>query len=154
MRDDDDDAERPGRRSNDVDFRLGARLRQLRRLRRLSQTELGERIGVTYQQVQKYERGQNRLPARLLPRLVRVLGVHSDLLLAGLPDGEAGEGAEPPLLDEAEMAQLLSAFSTMRGADSRRRLLAIVRAFAEEAERTAHPDRAACGVPHAAERGW
>jgi transcriptional regulator with XRE-family HTH domain len=131
---DDDEGPVAGRRSNDVDARLGARIRHLRRLRRLSQGELGELIGVTYQQVQKYERGQNRLPARLLPQLARILGVHSDLLLAGLIEEDSAVEADLPALDDSETVQLLSAFSTMREAGSRRRLLAIVRAFAEEAQ--------------------
>jgi transcriptional regulator with XRE-family HTH domain len=57
------------------DIQVGERLRALRRAARLSQTALGNRIGVTFQQVQKYENGSNRIAASRLWLIARCLGV-------------------------------------------------------------------------------
>src|SRR3954464_14114401 len=70
---------RPGRPKmetpNPIDVRVGARLRLRRNMLGLSQGELGEAIGVTFQQVQKYERGANRIGASRLHELSRILDV-------------------------------------------------------------------------------
>src|ERR671916_2789461 len=70
---------RPGRPKvetpNPVDVRVGARLRLRRNMLGLSQEKLGEAIGLTFQQVQKYERGANRIGASRLYELSRVLDV-------------------------------------------------------------------------------
>jgi transcriptional regulator with XRE-family HTH domain len=127
--------ERPAgssRAADTSDARLGVRVRQLRRLRGLSQADVAQVLGVTYQQVQKYETGKTRLPARMLPMLARLLDVDADLLLAGV---QAEAAAPPPFQgpDERETAELLSTFAAMRHPQSRRRLLSIVKVFAAEA---------------------
>src|SRR5689334_5684014 len=70
---------RPGRPKietpNPIDIRVGARLRLRRTMLGLSQEKLGEAIGLTFQQVQKYERGANRIGASRLYELSRVLDV-------------------------------------------------------------------------------
>src|ERR1051325_9254823 len=70
---------RPGRPKmeipNPIDVRVGARLRLRRNMLGLSQEKLGEAIGLTFQQVQKYERGANRIGASRLHELSRVLDV-------------------------------------------------------------------------------
>ncbi len=60
---------------NPVDVHVGARLRVRRTLLGMSQTTLSEAMGLTYQQVQKYERGANRISASRLFALTRVLDV-------------------------------------------------------------------------------
>src|SRR5215204_866273 len=70
---------RPGRprmeTPDPIDIRVGARLRLRRNMLGLSQERLGEAIGLTFQQVQKYERGANRIGASRLHELSRVLDV-------------------------------------------------------------------------------
>ena len=65
-----------------VDVHVGARLRQRRTLLGMSQTTLGDAIGLTFQQVQKYERGSNRISASRLFALTRVLDVPIEYFLA------------------------------------------------------------------------
>lgn len=122
------------RAADHADARLGVRLRQLRRLRGLSQADVAQVVGVTYQQIQKYETGKTRLPARMIPTMAALLEVDSELLLVGLSQ-EAAASAAPARTgpDERETQELLSAFAAMRHARSRRRLLAIVKAFSAEA---------------------
>src|SRR5579884_1124067 len=70
---------RPGRRKTDrpnpIDVHVGSRIRLRRNMLALSQEKLGEAIGLTFQQVQKYERGANRVGASRLHELSRVLDV-------------------------------------------------------------------------------
>src|SRR5256885_2334714 len=58
-----------------LDTMVGARIRVFRIHRKISQTDLAEQIGVTFQQVQKYEKGTNRIGASRLSRIATVLGV-------------------------------------------------------------------------------
>ncbi len=63
------------RRANDVDTHVGSRVRVRRMLMGMSQEKLGESLGLTFQQVQKYEKGTNRIGASRLFALAQVLGV-------------------------------------------------------------------------------
>lgn len=65
----------PGRKPDPLDVMVGAKIRVLRVSRGLSQSELADEIGVTFQQVQKYEKGANRVGASRLSQIAGVLGV-------------------------------------------------------------------------------
>ncbi|MCB9979577.1 MAG: helix-turn-helix transcriptional regulator [Rhodospirillales bacterium] len=63
---------------------LGQNIRKLRRIKGLSQKQVGDTLGITYQQVQKYEKGQNRIPADFLILLQNLFNVpYSELLPSG-----------------------------------------------------------------------
>ena len=64
--------------SDDIDFHLGKRMRRRRRLLGLTQQQLADACGVRFQQIQKYERARNSLPAASLPPLAERLGVRPD----------------------------------------------------------------------------
>ena len=78
-----------------LDRYVGAMVRGRRRALRLSQTELGEAIGVTFQQVQKYENGTNRIGASNLYRIARHLGVEVTFFFDGI---EQVDGVAPDQL--------------------------------------------------------
>jgi transcriptional regulator with XRE-family HTH domain len=65
----------PTRMPDPLDALVGARIRVFRIHRKISQTDLAEQIGVTFQQVQKYEKGTNRIGASRLSRIAAVLGI-------------------------------------------------------------------------------
>jgi transcriptional regulator with XRE-family HTH domain len=65
----------PTKMPDPLDAMVGARIRVFRIHRRISQTDLADQIGVTFQQVQKYEKGANRIGASRLSRIATVLGV-------------------------------------------------------------------------------
>lgn len=73
--DDEVDNERSSRKPNPIDAHVGTRVRLRRMLLGMSQEKLGEHLGLTFQQVQKYEKGVNRIGASRLFDLSRVLGV-------------------------------------------------------------------------------
>lgn len=70
--------------ASSVDASVGSRIKALRRAARMSQERLAERLGVTFQQVQKYERGVNRVSASRLWDIAQALGVTSDRLFEAL----------------------------------------------------------------------
>jgi transcriptional regulator with XRE-family HTH domain len=79
-----------GRTRSDIDIEIGRRLRQARLRLGLTQNEVGETIGVTHQQIQKYEHGESRLTLSALARLRSVLRIEADDLLPPLRnDGSA-----------------------------------------------------------------
>src|SRR5215203_3079760 len=94
---------RPGRpradKPNPIDVQVGSRVRLRRNMLGLSQEKLGEAIGLTFQQVQKYERGANRIGASRLHELSRVLDVPVSFFFDDTDPVRApamGGFAEPP----------------------------------------------------------
>ena len=78
---------------NPIDIHVGNHLRVRRTLRGLSQTELAAAVGLTFQQVQKYEQGTNRISASRLYKLAKVLRVSVLYFFEGIPT-EPSEGHE------------------------------------------------------------
>ena len=72
-----------------IDLEVGARLRAIRRRKGMNQAALGQALGLTFQQVQKYETGANRISASMLVRCARVLEIHPREILC------PGEPADP-----------------------------------------------------------
>ncbi|OAN46587.1 transcriptional regulator [Paramagnetospirillum marisnigri] len=77
-------AERPMNRANDTDRHVGTRIRERRIMLGLSQQQMADLIGVTYQQAHKYERGINRISAGRLYEIAQVLGVPVGFFFEGL----------------------------------------------------------------------
>jgi len=121
-----------------VDAHVGSRIRFRRNLLGLSQTELGDRIGVTFQQVQKYEKGLNRIGASRLMRICDVLQVTPAWLFEGVSGWEDKAIATGPDLDTAFAAfqgdhlapQVLLAWARLSN-PLKRATLALMAALAE-----------------------
>src|SRR5215212_4959897 len=90
----DEGADRPDRehRPSPIDVHVGGRVRLRRTLMGMSQERLGEALGLTFQQVQKYERGVNRIGASRLFDLARVLDVPISFFFDDMPDSVGGGG--------------------------------------------------------------
>jgi transcriptional regulator with XRE-family HTH domain len=114
------------RAADEFDIELGRRLRQARLAKGLSQQESGEHLGVSYQQVQKYERGTNRVSVTTLVRLQELYQVPLDFLIP------SSGGASDALASSRRALKLLRDFETIRSGDVRRRLAALVRSLAEQ----------------------
>ena len=104
------------KRSNAVDAAVGARIRNLRYRNKLSQTEVGEHVGVTFQQIQKYENGTNRVSAGRLSQLAKLFGVPIRAFYseAAPSNGEKTRRANlRPTLSDANVDRLVKAFQTL-----------------------------------------
>lgn len=126
----------PRKKEMAVDSYIGARLRLRRLMLGLSQEALGAKVSLTFQQVQKYEKGVNRISASRLFELSRALDVPVQYFYEGLddPDDKAGfSEAVAPYLDfvsSGEGVQLNRAFLQIPDGEMRRRLLAMVEGIA------------------------
>ncbi|HWW27311.1 MAG TPA: helix-turn-helix transcriptional regulator [Caulobacter sp.] len=122
-----------------IDVHVGNRLRVARTLRSLGQQTVGAAVGVTFQQIQKYEKGTNRISASTLHALARVLKVRIAWFFEGLP-GQGPEGSDPEMAVREAAIQGLMA--TREGAElavklarlpprQRAQVLGLIRAFAQ-----------------------
>ena len=117
---------------NPVDRYVGSRVRLRRRMLRMSQQNLGHKLGITFQQVQKYEKGTNRVSASRLQALSNVLQVPVPFFFDGSPQS-AGSGGEAPspvyVLDFLACSgglKLIEAFTQIGDAKLRRSLVRLV----------------------------
>ena len=119
-----------------VDVQVGSRIRLLRKGAQMSQTDLAEQLGVTFQQVQKYEKGMNRIGAGRLTKIAAVLGIPVSELLGD--DGAAqsnrravAEARSPlKLLTPPGALKLLTAYARINDGHQRRNILALVERIA------------------------
>jgi transcriptional regulator with XRE-family HTH domain len=109
-----------GRGTTPVDIHVGQKIRARRNLLGMSQTELADAAGITFQQVQKYEKGANRVGAGRLQQFSETLGVPPSYFFEGAPT----VGKKQPTRQEGEISEetIVSFLGTREGA-------ALVRAF-------------------------
>jgi transcriptional regulator with XRE-family HTH domain len=145
-RDPADTARRGARRADRTDAELGQRLWQLRLRRGITRREAAARLGVTAQQIQKYELGQDRLSIGRLVRLAGLLETPLPVLIDGL--GEA-DGAEDSSADRArrhaESCALMRSFALLERDELREMVLTLAARLAALAERGEGEDPAAVG---------
>jgi transcriptional regulator with XRE-family HTH domain len=120
---------RPAKRPSSIDIAVGRNVRIWRMAKGLSQAQLAKRLGVTFQQVQKYEVGANRIGTGRLVRLAAILGIP----IAALFDG--AEGADPSrsllaLIADKRAFRLARAFATIEDTTARLSLVNLVEQIA------------------------
>ena len=106
------------RRGDPNDMEIGTRVRTLRLQRGWSQTELGKALNVTFQQIQKYEKGTNRISAGRLQRISEVLNVPVTFFYSGL-EGSRDEQRQDDLENAADERHRSSESRPPRSARSR-----------------------------------
>src|SRR5882672_4526927 len=108
-----------------IDVLVGQNIRICRLQKGLSQGELGQQIGVTFQQVQKYEKGANRVGASRLNQIANVLGVSLPSLFDGAPTATEDESGHSPrfLLSKPHSLRLLQGFEKIGNEGTRLALL-------------------------------
>ncbi len=126
-----------------VDVHVGARVRMRRTLLGMTQTDLGDALDLTFQQVQKYERGTNRISASRLCELSRVVDVPIDYFfedmppeVAAIPSATKGRGKaqkltgyEPDPMANRETLGLVRAFYKIEDAEIRRQVYEMIKAL-------------------------
>lgn len=142
-------AQRRRTSSRNLDVALGQRIRRLRILRNMSQNDLAQYLSVTFQQIQKYEMGRNRISVGAMVMIAQALGTSVALLMHGLEahlDRGAREGeASPPSQDMmqesqqlAEGLEMMTLFNAIGSAEARatlRSLAIILRGHPQEGHR-------------------
>jgi len=126
----------PAKKSPDpIDKHVGARLRMRRSLLKMSQAKLGDALGLTFQQVQKYEKGTNRIGAGRLQQIASILQVPLDFFFEGAPtpyrkgDGH-GDGPSPAYVTKflamSDGLALTKAFVRIKDPSVRRNIVRLV----------------------------
>ncbi|CAN7152465.1 MULTISPECIES: helix-turn-helix domain-containing protein [Phyllobacterium] len=131
------------KRPNPVDVHVGARIRLRRNMIGLSQEKLGESLGITFQQIQKYEKGMNRVGASRLQAIGNILNVPVTFFFDDMPgQSDKPKGFEEEsettyvvgFLNSSEGIQLARAFAKIGDAKIRRKILDLVRTLGHEEE--------------------
>jgi transcriptional regulator with XRE-family HTH domain len=121
---------------NPVDKHVGSRVRMRRMMLKMSQEKLGEALGLTFQQVQKYEKGTNRVGASRLQQIAQILQVPVAFFFEGAPSQAAPAAAAPSpsfvseFLASAEGLALTEAFMRIKNPKMRRRIVDLVEEIA------------------------
>jgi transcriptional regulator with XRE-family HTH domain len=124
---------------NPVDKYVGSRVRMRRIMLGMSQEKLGEALGLTFQQVQKYEKGTNRVGASRIQQISEILQVPVSFLFEGGPSGivsagEFGEASSPAYISDflatSEGLALTRAFTRITDAKLRRSIVEMVEQIA------------------------
>ncbi len=134
------------RAPNPVDVHVGTRVRLRRTLLGMTQTGLGQAIGLTFQQVQKYERGVNRIGSSRLYDLARVLDVPVNFFFDEMPKeiasksgarssgrAEGAEAFDPDIVSKRETLELVRAYYKIENPQVRKRLFEMVKALGKSA---------------------
>ncbi len=130
------------KRPNPIDTHVGTRIRLRRNMLGMSQEKLGESLGITFQQVQKYEKGTNRVGASRLQAIASILNVPVSFFFEDAPNMNQASGlAEPTgtdyvvdFLSSSEGLQLNRAFVKIRDPLVRRRVIDLVKSISDQDE--------------------
>lgn len=132
------------KKPNPIDVHVGSRIRLRRNMLGMSQERLGEHLGITFQQIQKYEKGTNRVGASRLQAISSILGVPVSYFFEDAPglDADKAKGFSEEssgayvvdFINTAEGLQLNRAFVKIADPKVRRRVLDLVKALASEAD--------------------
>lgn len=130
------------KRPNPTDVHVGSRIRMRRNILGMSQEKLGEHLGITFQQIQKYEKGTNRVGASRLQAIASILDAPVSYFFADAPGGETPEltgmsEGKPAsfvadFVNSAEGLQLNRAFARIIDPKIRRRIIDLVKALAAD----------------------
>src|SRR5476651_1795924 len=124
---------------NPIDKHVGSRLRMRRLMLDMSQTAIADALGLTFQQVQKYEKGTNRIGASRLQHISQILKVPVSFFFEGAPNmpGHAGMGEAPSpayvndFLATSDGLSLTKSFIKIKSSKLRRRIVELVEQMAE-----------------------
>lgn len=128
---------------NPIDIHVGSRVRLRRTMLGMSQEKLGESLGITFQQVQKYEKGTNRVGASRLQNIAAILNVPVSFFFEDAPGDNTtpGSGLEESssafvvnFLSSSEGLQLNRAFVKISDPKVRRKIIDLVKTLADEDE--------------------
>jgi transcriptional regulator with XRE-family HTH domain len=112
--------------STEADKLVGQMIRIQRLSKGLTQSQLGARLGISFQQIQKYEKGTNRIGSGRIFEIAGLLEVPVGVFFESQKSSRAGHASPFDLLDDPMSLQMLSDFSKILDKDTRRSLLALV----------------------------
>ena len=130
---------RKTRRPNSADIQIGESIRAHRLIVGMSQSDLGRRLGVSFQQIQKYEKGMNRVGAGRLPQIAKIFDIPVGTLFdanAVTSPGGSTRSAPVKLIPDRSTLKLLTAFGGIAHGKVRHSLVDLVDAIAKAAPKS------------------
>jgi transcriptional regulator with XRE-family HTH domain len=118
---------------NPIDVLVGSRIRRFRKGRKMSQAQLGKKLGVTFQQVQKYENGKNRVGASRLQMISTALDVPVGQFFAD--DAGTSRTSAKPLAFDPQALRFAEAFIRLNDRELRNSIIDMVEAMARKSSR-------------------
>ena len=115
-----------------VDAHVGKRIRHRRWMVGMTQQQLADRVGIKFQQIQKYETGMNRVSASRLWDIAQAVDVPVSFFFEGLDDGQLHDAVEGDILADKEALQLVRAYYAMPEAQ-RRQIFELARVLSDAA---------------------
>ena len=111
---------------------IGKKVKQRRMELGMTQSKLGEKLGITFQQIQKYENGKNRISASTLFRISQILGVNISYFVEGAEKSFAlkDDSSAVYQIQNKEALNLINYFSSIPDASTRKKVLDLVKAIA------------------------
>ncbi|MCF6199651.1 MAG: helix-turn-helix domain-containing protein [Hyphomicrobiaceae bacterium] len=140
------------KKPNPIDIHVGSRVRLRRMLLSMSQEKLGDQMGLTFQQIQKYEKGTNRIGASRLYHISQILDVPVQFFFddAPLAVNQSADGMSEPKMENflyefistRDGLELIRAFVSIADPKVRKRVVDLVRTLSDEDEATRDDDKA------------
>ena len=131
----------PKKAPNPVDSHVGSRVRMRRKMLAMTQEKLGRALGLTFQQVQKYEKGANRIGGSRLQQISQILQVPVAFFFEDAPGASATSKSDESALSLAHVddfvsssdgLRLIAAFARIKSATLRRRITSLVQEMADQ----------------------
>lgn len=121
--------------ASDIDVHVGTQMRKRREALGISQGRLGRHLGLTFSQIQKYEKGTNRIGAGRLYQIAAFLGVTPSHFFIGIDGEDEATSRQREESRADEVRTLNDAFSSIGDVETRASVLALVRSLAGDASR-------------------
>jgi transcriptional regulator with XRE-family HTH domain len=114
-----------------IDVYVGKRVRFKRKVLGLTQSDLAEKVEITFQQIQKYEKGENRISASMLYQIAQSLNTSVSFFFEGYAENNASETV---LKDDKVSIDLINSFSSIKNPELKKRLLMLISSVSETGE--------------------
>ena len=111
-----------------IDLHVGKRVRFKRKMMGLTQTDLGERVGLTFQQIQKYEKGENRISASKLYQIAQILDTNVSFFFDDYNEAHK----EQEIVDDKQSVDLVQSFSSIKNPKVKKRIMMLIESVIDE----------------------
>ena len=114
-----------------IDIHVGQRVRFKRKMMGLTQSDLAEKVGLTFQQIQKYEKGENRISASKLFQISQILGTSVSFFFEDYSESNSFNNEEVTL-DDKKSVELVQSFKSIKNPKLQKRIMMLISSFSEE----------------------
>jgi len=117
-----------------IDVHVGKRVRFKRKVMGYTQSDLGEEVGLTFQQIQKYEKGENRISASKLFQIAQTLNTCVSFFFEGYDKVKESNADEKTLVDDKQSINLVQSFKAIKNPKLKKRIMMLIDSVSETDE--------------------